>query len=96
MPIEGTLPPRKEPRAKRRGKHAEMMTLCYQFSQFKAAKVQTFNMVLKGSALRQLINEIRFFFGGRVLKSQLCASKLPKANSKIIFRLGGLHQPPVV
>lgn len=35
------------------------MTLCYQFSQFKAAKVQTFNMVLKVSALRQLINEIR-------------------------------------
>lgn len=70
-----------------------MMTLYYQFSQFKAAKVQAFDMDLKASGLRQLINEIRFFFGGRIMKSQLCASKLTKGNSKIIFKLGCLHQP---
>lgn len=89
MPIAGTLLPKKDSSAKRRGKHAEMMTHYYQFSQFKAAKVQPFDMVLKASALRQLI--IRVFFGGRVLKSQLCAFKLPKGNSKIIFRFGCLH-----
>lgn len=68
--------------------------LYYQFSQFKGARVQASDIVLKASALEHL-NETGFFLGGgRVLKCQLSASKLLKGISKIIFRVRYLHQLP--
>lgn len=71
------------------------MMLCYQFSQFRGARVQAFDVVVAASALEQLLNEIVFSsMGGRVLKCQVSASKLLKGNSKIIFRVGCLQQLP--
>lgn len=71
------------------------MMLYYQFSQFKGARVQAFDIVLKASALEQHLNETGFFLGGgSVLKCQPSASKLLKGISKIIFRVRYLHQLP--